>query len=76
MRLLTTHTLEQINLCDRVVFINRGCLVYQGSPGAMGSAFGVRDIAEVYEKVKRENITRLQQETEIAEPPVDTTAWR
>ncbi len=65
--LLTTHTLEQIELCDRVLFINKGCLVYQGSPGEMGGAFGVGSIGEVYEKVKRENITRLHHGPETAE---------
>ncbi len=57
--MLTTHTLEQIELCDRVLFVNNGYLVYEGTPSAMGGAFGVCSIAEVYEKVKRENITRL-----------------
>ncbi|MBD3241244.1 MAG: FHA domain-containing protein, partial [Chitinivibrionales bacterium] len=57
--MLTTHTLEQIELCDRVLFVNNGCLVYEGTPSEMGTAFGVGSIGEVYEKVKRENITRL-----------------
>lgn len=57
--MLTTHTLEQIELCDRVLFVNNGYLVYEGTPSAMGNAFGVSSIGEVYEKVKRENITRL-----------------
>jgi ABC transport system ATP-binding/permease protein len=65
--LLTTHTLEQIELCDRVLFINKGCLVYQGSPGEMGTAFGVGSIGEVYDKVKRDNITRLQHTPETTE---------
>lgn len=77
--LLTTHTLEQIERCDKVLFVNRGCLVYQGAPAGMGPAFGVTGIAEVYEKVKRENITRPHgsvAEPVEATPVVDGDAGR
>ncbi len=50
--LLTTHTLEQIELCDRLLFLNNGRLVYQGTPEETAGAMHVSSIAEAYEKVR------------------------
>jgi ABC-type multidrug transport system ATPase subunit/pSer/pThr/pTyr-binding forkhead associated (FHA) protein len=50
--LLTTHALEQVDLCDRILFINNGHLVYDGKPGDTASAFGVESLGEVYEKIR------------------------
>lgn len=50
--LLTTHTLEQIELCSRLFFISNGKLVYQGTPEDTTEAMRVTSIAEVYEKVR------------------------
>lgn len=50
--LLTTHTLEQIDLCDRLFFISNGKLVYQGQPENTVEAMNVASIAEAYEKVR------------------------
>ncbi|MBD3315618.1 MAG: FHA domain-containing protein [Chitinivibrionales bacterium] len=52
--LLTTHTLEQLELCDRALFINRGTLIYDGPPDKATQAAGVATLAEVYEKARRE----------------------
>ena len=38
--LLTTHTLEQIELCNRLLFVNQGRLVFSGSPEEMRKNFG------------------------------------
>jgi hypothetical protein len=67
--LLTTHTLEQLDLCDRIFFVNKGCLVYDGKPRDALHAFGVADLGAVYDKVKREGITRLA-------PAADTATLR
>lgn len=50
--LLATHTLEHIDLCDRILFLNEGRTVYCGHPARMSAAFGVRQLGEVYDKVK------------------------
>ncbi len=50
--LLTTHTLEQIELCDRLFFLNNGKLIYQGTPEETAQAMHVSSIAEAYEKVR------------------------
>ncbi|NLG16183.1 MAG: FHA domain-containing protein [Fibrobacter sp.] len=55
--LLTTHTLEQIELCDQAVFLNRGKVVYNGPPSEMGSAFNAKSLAEVYDRIS-ENDTQ------------------
>lgn len=47
---LTTHTLERIDLCDRVVFINSGKLLYTGAPEGLCEHFGAENLAQVYEK--------------------------
>ena len=50
--LLTTHTLEQIDLCDRLFFVSNGKLVYQGVPQNTIDVMNVASLAEVYEKVR------------------------
>lgn len=54
--LLTTHTLEQLSLCDRILFINNGNLVYEGEPSETEKFFKVETIAEAYEKVRNGEI--------------------
>jgi hypothetical protein len=48
--LLTTHTLEQIDLCNRVLFMNRGKLLFSGSATELKSNYGVGSLAEVFER--------------------------
>lgn len=64
--LLTTHTLEQIELCDRLIFISRGKLIYQGLPESSIGAMNVASIAEAYEKVRssEEIVTQVAEEEE------------
>ncbi len=50
--LLTTHTLEQIELCNKLLFVSRGRLVFFGTPGEMLKNFGTVALAEVYEKAR------------------------
>lgn len=49
--LLTTHTLEQIEFCDRIVFMNRGTIVFAGQPSELEKFFGSSSLADIYEKV-------------------------
>jgi ABC-type multidrug transport system ATPase subunit len=49
---LTTHEPAGIDKCDRVIFLARdGHLAFSGSPAQARSYFGVRDVAEVYERL-------------------------
>ena len=49
---LTTHEPAGIDKCDRVIFLARdGHLAFSGSPAEARSYFGVRDLAEVYERL-------------------------
>jgi ABC-type multidrug transport system ATPase subunit len=50
--LLTTHTLEQIELCNRLLFVSRGRLVFSGSPDEMRKKFGTLALSDVYEKAR------------------------
>jgi ABC-type multidrug transport system ATPase subunit len=49
---LTTHTLEQIELCNRIFFLHNGKLLFQESPDNIRHRFGVTDLSDVYEKAK------------------------
>jgi ABC-type multidrug transport system ATPase subunit len=47
---LTTHDPASIDVCDRVVLLDRdGQLAFAGSPGEARTAFGVTDLAAVFE---------------------------
>ena len=48
--LLTTHTLEQIDLCNRVFFLNGGKLVFSGPASEIKSRYGVSSLAAIYEQ--------------------------
>jgi ABC transport system ATP-binding/permease protein len=50
--LLTTHTLEQIDSCDRVLFMDRGKLVFSGAPGELLTTYKIASLPEVYEKIR------------------------
>ena len=49
--LLTTHTLEQIEFCDRLIFMHRGRIVFAGQPSELEPTFGSASLADVYEAV-------------------------
>jgi ABC-type multidrug transport system ATPase subunit len=49
--LMTTHTLEQIEFCDRLIFMHRGRVVFSGQPSELETFFGTRTLADVYERV-------------------------
>ena len=48
--ILVTHTLEQIELCDRVVFMQMGKVHFCGAPQQLCAHFEVSNLSEVYEK--------------------------
>jgi ABC-type multidrug transport system ATPase subunit len=53
---LTTHEPAGIERCDRVIFLARdGHLAFVGSPAEARSYFGVKDLAEVYERLSGEH---------------------
>ncbi|MDG5815130.1 FHA domain-containing protein [Chitinispirillales bacterium ANBcel5] len=53
--LLITHSLEQIELCDRIIFLHEGKVLYNGQPESICSHFGVSSLAEVYEETSGPN---------------------
>ncbi|WP_232839903.1 ABC transporter ATP-binding protein/permease [Nocardia aurea] len=57
---LTTHEPTGIDRCDRVVFLARdGHLAFTGSPTEARRHFDVDDIAEVYERLAREDTPQI-----------------
>jgi ABC-type multidrug transport system ATPase subunit len=48
--LMTTHTLEQIEFCDRLIFMHKGRVVFSGQPSELETHFGTRTLADVYER--------------------------
>ncbi len=53
-----THTLENIEVCNLVVLLHRGRLVYFGPPGEAPGYFGVARLAEVYELLESQPAER------------------
>ncbi|MBD3419547.1 MAG: FHA domain-containing protein [Chitinivibrionales bacterium] len=69
--LLTTHALEQINLCDRIIFINKGAAIYNGPPAQLAKTFGLESLGQIYETVREQKSnTRLIKQVESS---LDTT---
>src|SRR3954454_8250026 len=57
---LTTHEPAGIDKCDRVIFLARdGHLAFSGSPTDARSYFGVRDLAEVYQRLGEQGTPEL-----------------
>ena len=54
--LLTTHTLEQIDLCGRILFVNNGRVVFEGTPSQARQSLSVGSLAEMYEKIRAEKV--------------------
>jgi ABC-type multidrug transport system ATPase subunit/pSer/pThr/pTyr-binding forkhead associated (FHA) protein len=48
--ILITHTLEQLELCDRLAYIQSGRLLFSGEPGAICGYFNVSTISQVFER--------------------------
>ena len=48
--ILITHTLERLELCDRLVYIQAGKMLFSGAPDAICGHFNVSSISQVYEK--------------------------
>lgn len=49
--LYTTHNMREVEeLCDRVIFINEGKIVTEGSPQKLVKQFGLKDLNEVFIK--------------------------
>lgn len=52
---LITHTLEQLELCDKAVFLNRGRVVFQGPPSELETTFNAKSLAGVYDRISEDN---------------------
>jgi ABC-type multidrug transport system ATPase subunit/ABC-type multidrug transport system permease subunit len=73
--LLTTHTLEQIEFCDRLVFMHRGKIVFTGQPVELEAAFGTTALADVYSAAEQGRLPRTPcagEREEPAFPPATT----
>ncbi len=44
-----THTLENIDVCHKIILLHKGRLVYFGPPAEAATYFGVQRLSEVYE---------------------------
>ncbi|MBD3320002.1 MAG: FHA domain-containing protein [Chitinivibrionales bacterium] len=52
--IITTHVLEQLEQCDRIIFLQSGSLRFNGSAREIKEELGVESIAQVYELTKGE----------------------
>ncbi len=56
--ILTTHTLSQLSCCDRVLFFSGGTIAYDGPPQSMNTSLKVNELAEAYEKARKQTRQR------------------
>jgi len=49
---LITHTLEQINFCDRILYLDRGKLIFSGASSEICTSFNISSIAQLYENTE------------------------
>jgi len=47
--ILITHTLERLELCDRLVYIQSGKTLFSGAPASICGYFNVPSISQIYE---------------------------
>jgi ABC-type multidrug transport system ATPase subunit len=66
---LSTHTPSDIALCDEVLVLDAGKLVYAGTPAAALEHFGVTNAEDVYDKLADKEWT---QAAVVFEPPPPT----
>lgn len=53
--LYTTHNMSEVEeLCSRVIFINEGKIITEGTPQKLIKEFGLKDLNEVFIKIARE----------------------
>jgi ABC-2 type transport system ATP-binding protein len=53
--LVTTHNLDEAEYADRILIINRGIIVAQGSPLALKKERGVGSVEELFKEVLRDH---------------------
>ncbi len=56
---VTTHATRNIAICDLVVILDAGHLIFVGSPSEALAYFNVADFAEIYEQIQQNNATDL-----------------
>jgi ABC-type multidrug transport system ATPase subunit len=47
--ILTTHTLEQIDTCDRLFFVNHGKIAFSGTLSKICEDYAVKTVADIYD---------------------------
>lgn len=45
---LVTHAVNNIDLCDSIIFLNQGQMIYHGSPASLLASFEAGSVAEIY----------------------------
>jgi ABC-type multidrug transport system ATPase subunit len=65
---LTTHATRNIRICDRVVILSAGRLVFQGAPGDALRHFGVEDFVDIYPLLTHTPAAQLADEFAAAHP--------
>jgi ABC-type multidrug transport system ATPase subunit len=55
--ILTTHTLEQLKICDKLIFMHEGKIVFTGGAEELMTVFDATSLAEVYQKTASHKCT-------------------
>lgn len=59
---LSTHTPRSLALCDQVLVLHGGRMIFQGSPGELEHFFGVGGVEELYDALRRQTAAEWERE--------------
>lgn len=71
--ILTTHATRNIRICDRVIVLTDGRLVFEGPPAAALHHFGVEDFVDIYPLLTNTPAASLADDFAAARPLAATT---
>jgi len=71
---MVTHSVANLELCDQVLFLSAGSLLYAGEPSGLLPAFGVDSVEEVFANADRYGSSTPEESGTLPEPgPLKTS---
>lgn len=64
--MVATHAMESIMLCDAVVMLMEGCLIYYGSPEETLEHFGKQRFVEIFKELPNQSVSSWTQQYQQA----------
>jgi len=71
---MVTHSVTNLDLCDQVLFLNAGSLLYAGAPSGLLPAFGAESVEDVFARADHFSSSREGTIVDLPEPgPLKTS---